>query len=311
MNFYKKIIKTQDTRLKLLRMLKMVPDEPMIRFQYWIKTGNKLNLKDPRRYTEKLQWYKLNYRTELMTRCSDKYTVRGYLEDKGFGYLLNPIYAVYDNPDDVDFEELLESFAIKCSVGSGLNYFVTDKSKENFDVLRQMMYGWYKDDSYSYGREWCYKNCKPRILIERLIPRNEFNDLPDYKFFCFDGKVFCLYTMIDYTDNHENGKLGFFDREFKQLPYFREDFAPITEPVPKPKCFDEMVEAAEMLSSDFPHVRVDFYDVDGKVVFGELTFYNASGYTKFSPDEFDFIMGEKFELPRVLAFGVSQRQGER
>lgn len=299
MNFYKKLVRSQDTRLKLLRLMKGIPDAPMVRLQYRIKTGNKLNLKDPRRYTEKLQWYKLNYRTALMTKCSDKYTVRGYLEEKGFGHLLNPLYAVYERPEDVDFDTLPDRFALKCSVGSGLNYFVSDKSKEDLNFLRRMMEKWYQDDSYSYGREWCYKDCQPRILAERLIPRNDVNDLPDYKFFCFGGKVFCLYTMTDYTDNHENGKLGFFDRDFKQLPYYRLDFSPITEPIPKPACFDEMVTTAEALAKDFPHVRVDFYDVRGQVVFGELTFYNASGYTKFTPDEFDYIMGEQFELPPV------------
>jgi len=299
MNFYKKLIRSQDSRLKILRMMRKIPDAPMIRLQYRIKTGNRLNLKNPKRYTEKLQWYKLNYRTALMTRCSDKYTVRSYIEEKGFGQMLNPIYAVYEAPEDIQWESLPDSFALKCSQGSGLNYFVMNKAEEDPDALLQMMRSWFEDDSYSYGREWCYKDCKPRILVERLIPRNENNDLPDYKFFCFDGKVFCLYTMIDYTDNHDNGKLGFFDRDFNQMPYHRLDFKPITEPIPKPTCFDEMVSVAEALAKDFPHVRVDFYDVNGQVVFGELTFYNASGYTKFTPDEFDFIMGEQFKLPAV------------
>ncbi len=299
MNFYKKLIPSQDMRLKILRILKAVPDKPMIWLQYRIKTGHTLHLKNPKRYTEKLQWYKLNYRTALMTQCSDKYTVRAYVESKGLGHLLNPLYAVYESPEDVDFEALPNSFALKCTVGSGLNYFVTDKTQENYEQLRQMMRQWYKDDSYAYGREWCYKDCKPRILAERLIPRNEANDLPDYKFFCFQGKVFCLYTMIDYTDNHENGKLGFFDRNFQQLPYYRLDFKKITQPIPKPACFDKMVAAAEVLAQDFPHVRADFYDVNGQVVFGELTFYNACGYTRFTPDEFDCIMGAQFKLPPI------------
>jgi hypothetical protein len=300
MNFYKKLIKSQDMRLKILKALRWVPDKTTIRFQYRIKTGNKLNLKNPKRYTEKMQWYKLNYRTKDMTTCADKYTVREYLEKKGYGKILNPLYAVYDNPDDIDFESFPDRFALKCSVGSGLNYFVSDKSKENFEELREMTREWFKDDSYSYGREWCYKDCTPRILVERLIPKNESNDLPDYKFFCFDGKVFCLYTMIDYTDNHENGKLGFFDRNFNQMPYFRLDFKPIKGKVEKPKCFDEMVTIAEDLAKAFPHVRVDFYDVNGTAVFGELTFYNACGYIKFTPDEFDFIMGDKFVLPQPV-----------
>ncbi len=300
MNFYKKIIKSQETRLKILKAMRIIPDELMIRIQYRIKTGHRLNLSNPKRYTEKIQWYKLNYRTRRMTICSDKYTVRKYLEKRGFGHILNPLYAVYENPDDIDFDSLPNQFAIKCSVGSGLNYFVSNKAEEDISKIRAMIKKWFEDDSYSYGREWCYKGCKPRILIEKLLPRNEFNDLPDYKFFCFQGRVFCLYTMIDYTDNHDNGKLGFYDRKFKQLPYYRLDFDPITEPIHKPACFDEMVKIAEELSKDFPHVRVDFYDVNGSVVFGELTFYNACGYTKFKPDKFDYIMGDKFVLPKPV-----------
>lgn len=297
MNGYKKIIKNQSTRLTILKLLKFVPDKLMIRIQYKIKTGNKLDLNNPRRYTEKLQWYKLNYRTELMRQCADKYTVREYVSSKGYGAILNPLYAVFESPEDICFDNLPDSFAIKCSVGSGLNYFVLDKSKENLDKITRMARGWFKDDSYAYGREWCYKDAKPRILIEKLIPRNSKNDIPDYKFFCFNGKVFCLYTMIDYADDHEKGKLGFFDRNFNQLPYFRQDFAPITEKIEPPSAFEKMIHIAEEFAKDFPHVRVDFYDVEGDVLFGELTFYNASGYTRFSPDAFDFIMGEQFALP--------------
>lgn len=297
MDRYKKIIKNQSTRFAILKVLKFIPDRQMIKFQYRIKTGNKLDLRNPKRYTEKLQWYKLNYHTELIRQCADKYTVREYVLQKGYGWILNPLYTVFESPDDINFDGLPDAFAIKCSVGSGLNYFVTDKSKENLEKIKSMARRWFKDDSYVYGREWCYKDAKPRILIERLIPRNNHNDIPDYKFFCFGGRVFCLYTMIDYTDNHEKGKLGFFDRNFKQLPYFRQDFAPITEKIEPPASFNEMLHIAEVFARDFPHVRVDFYDVDGEILFGELTFYNASGYTKFIPDNFDYIMGEQFKLP--------------
>ena len=130
MNFYKKIIKSKDTRLKILKALRIVPDRPMVVFQYKMKTGNKLNLKNPRRYTEKIQWYKLNYRTRLMMQCADKYLVRSYIEKKGYGDILNTLYAVYDYPDQVDFDSLPDTFAIKSSVGGECNYFVSDKSKK-------------------------------------------------------------------------------------------------------------------------------------------------------------------------------------
>jgi hypothetical protein len=230
--------------------------------------------------------------------CSDKYAVRKYVKKRGLDSILNGLYAVYDSPDSIDFDSLPNSFAMKMTVGSGMNYFVTDKSKEDISKLRALVKEWFAADSSSYGREWCYYNIKPRIVFEELLPMDDRNDLPDYKFFCFDGEPFCLYTMIDYTQNHENGRLGFFDTNFKLLPYYRKDFKPIEEQIPKPKNFELMVKYARILSKGFPHVRVDFYNLNGRIVFGELTFYNASGYTAFEPDKFDFILGEKFVLPK-------------
>ena len=297
MNKYKRIIKSKEKRLKILKLLAFIPDRVIIPIQYRIKTGNKLDLKTPARYTEKLQWYKLNYRKPIMTQCADKYEVRDYVSNRGCKECLNKLYSVYDNPYDIDFENLPNTFAMKMTVGSGMNYFVRDKKMEDIQALKKMAIDWFKTDSSSYGREWCYYNIKPRIVFEELLPLDNNNDLPDYKFFCFNGEPYCLYTMIDYTTNHDNGKLGFFDMEFKLLPYYRKDFKPITEQIEKPKNFEKMVEYARILSKGFPHVRVDFYDIDGKIVFGELTFYNASGYTVFEPDEFDYILGEKIVLP--------------
>ena len=298
MNGYKKIIRSKSMRLKILKCLGFVPDRIMIPIQYRIKTGRKLNLRNPVRYTEKLQWYKLFYRIPLMTMCSDKYAVRKYVKKRGLDSILNGLYAVHDSPDSIDFDSLPNSFAMKMTVGSGMNYFVTDKSKEDISKLKALVKEWFAADSSSYGREWCYYNIKPRIVFEELLPMDDRNDLPDYKFFCFDGEPFCLYTMIDYTQNHENGRLGFFDTNFKLLPYYRKDFKPIEEQIPKPKNFELMVKYARILSKGFPHVRVDFYNLNGRIVFGELTFYNASGYTAFEPDKFDFILGEKFVLPK-------------
>ena len=299
MNTYKKIFKNQETRLKILKWLSFIPDKIMISIQYKIKTGNTLHLKKPTRYTEKLQWYKLNYRRKIMTKCSDKYEVRKYLIENGYSQLLNELYAVYENANDIDFDSLPQSFAMKMTVGSGMNYFVRDKNSENIEELRKMVEKWFNSKSNSYGREWCYYDIKPRIIFEKLLPLDENNDLPDYKFFCFNGEPFCLYTMVDYTADHEKGRLGFFDTEFNLLPYYRKDFKPLTVQIDKPKGFERMVEFSRLLSKEFSHVRVDFYNIEGRIIFGELTFYNASGYTVFEPDEFDFILGEKFELPDI------------
>lgn len=304
MNFYKKVIRDQKTRLKILKLLRFVPDNLMIKIQYKIKTGHRLNLKNPRRYTEKIQWYKLYYRKQIMTICSDKFEVRKFVEKKECSHLLNNLYAVYDSPEEVSFNGLPNSFAMKMTVGSGMNYFVRDMKNENEEHLKAIIRGWFDADSSSYGREWSYYNIKPRIIFEELLPLNERNDLPDYKFFCFGGEPYCLYTMIDYSVNHQEGKLGFFDMDFKLLPYYRKDFSPITEQLETPINFDEMVKYARILSKGFPHVRVDFYNVEGRVVFGEMTFYNASGYTVFEPDEFDYIMGDVFKIPEISGGGA-------
>lgn len=294
---YKKIIKSQKLRLQILKVLSFLPDDFTIKYQYFIRTGRKVNLDDPKRYSEKIQWYKLYYRNSLITKCSDKYAVREYVESRGLGHILNELYAAYDSADDIDFSTLPDSFAMKANNGSGTNYFVTDKSTENLDELRSLANGWIGKKLKSIAGEWCYQGIKPKVIFEKLLSRDSRNDLPDYKFFCFNGEPFCLYTMIDYTDNHENGKLGFYDMEFNQLPCRRMDYAPITEKLDKPKNFEKMVEYARILSQGFPHVRVDFYNIDGEIVFGELTFYNGSGYVEFEPDSFDLEMGEKFILP--------------
>jgi hypothetical protein len=296
---YKKIFRNKKVRLCLLGFLRFVPDKLMIKLQYRIKTGRSLNLVNPIRYTEKVQWYKLNYHHPLMPICSDKYTVRSYVEDKGYSRLLNELYAVYDDVNHIDFDKLPNSFAIKHTNGSGKNIFVTDKSVADLSQIKKEISDWLKKDSVNYGREWGYNDVKSQIVIEAIIPRDENNDLPDYKFFCFNGKVEFLYTMVDYVDDHDAGKCSFFDREFNKLPYARSEYKAIDRTIAKPSDFEEMLKVAEVLSKDFPHVRVDFYNVDGRIIFGELTFYNASGYTVFSPDEFDFIMGDKFRLPSV------------
>lgn len=297
MNFYKKIIRDQQLRLKILEMMSFLPDKWTVKFQYRIKTGRRLNLKNPKRYTEKIQWYKLNYRTKLITQCADKYGVREYVKRKGLGFLLNDLYAVYDDASKIDFHNLPDQYAMKANNSSGTNVFVFDNKTVDHNELRKKAAKWIAHKAKSISGEWCYENIPPKIIFEKLLPRDSRNDLPDYKFFCFNGEPYCLYTMIDYTDNHENGKLGFYDMNFKQLPCRRMDFAPITDKLEKPKNFDKMVEYARILSKDFPHVRVDFYNIDGQIVFGELTFHNASGYTLFEPDKFDFVMGKKFVLP--------------
>lgn len=297
---YKKIIQKRSTRQKILKFLSFIPDKPMIKTQYWIKTGRRLNLKNPQRYTEKLQWYKLNYKNPLMVQCVDKYDVREYVNEHGLGHILNECYGVFESSTDVDFDKLPNSFVIKDSLGGGGNSVIIckDKSKADLDSYRKSMDAWLnKKQIRAGGREWpYYSGKKHRIVIEKYLEQED-GDLQDYKFFCFNGTVFCSYLMSDYRENHENGKLGFLDRDFNLLNACRTDFKPLDEKPIMPKNYYKMVEYAEILSESFPHVRVDFYNIDGTIIFGELTFFMASGYLSFSPDSFDYEMGKQFVLP--------------
>lgn len=300
---YKRIIRNPELRIKLLQALNFIPDETMLKMQYYIKLGRMPNFVCPKRYTEKIQLYKLKYHDPLMQECVDKYSVRNYVKSKIGEQYLNTLYGVYEHPDDIDFNNLPNQFILKDTIGSGdlSMLLVTDKSKLNIVAARTVMEKWVNEAANikNYGREWAYNGKKHRIIAEKLLISNEDGDLPDYKFFCFDGKVFCLYMMMNYTMHHEEGVLGFFDRDFKQLPVYRADFAPMLQRPPKPKNYEIMVQLAERLAVDFPHVRVDFYNIDGTIIFGELTFYNASGYVEFSPDSFDFELGEKFDLNKI------------
>ena len=300
---YKKIFKSRATRQKVLVTLYFIPDELMVRLQYWIKTGRFLNLRNPKRYTEKLQWYKLNYRDPLMVKCVDKYDVRKYVENLGIGSVLNDCYGVFKSVEEVDFDQLPNSFVLKDSLGGGGNSVIICKDKTNADLeeYRKIMSRWVsKRRVKTGGREWPYYSGKPhRIIVERYLEQED-GDLPDFKFFCFDGKVFCVYLMANYRENHENGILGFLDRDFKLLPVHRADFKPLKVQPKKPENYEKMVEYAEILSKKFPHVRVDFFNINGHIIFGELTFYMASGYFIFEPDSFDYEMGRCFNLPKAI-----------
>lgn len=296
---YKKLIKDRNMRLKILSLLNWIPDKEMIKLQYRLKTGRKLNLKNPIRYTEKLQWYKIYYREPLMAKCADKYTVREYVKSRGLGNILNELYGIYDNANDINFDKLPNQFVLKGTNGAGGNDVLICKDKSQFDIKNALekMKTWTEVKNNGGGREWVYYKIKSRIIAEKFI-KTEDENLIDYKFFCFNGKAYYLY-VINGRKLGEEIKLGIFDLEYNQLSYFRSDEERMLKAPNRPEKFDEMVKIAEKLSEDFPHVRVDLYNVDGEIIFGELTFFDGSGYQGYEADEFDFILGHKFKLPEV------------
>lgn len=297
MDFYKKIIKSQKARIKILSLLRFIPDKTMLEIQYKIKTGRKLNLKNPEKFTEKIQWYKLYYKEPIFPKCVDKYDVREYVENKGLGNTLNELYGVFDKVEDINIEKLPNKFVMKTTNGGGgLNVFVCkDKEKFDYDEKKKLIYKSLKTKTYSSGREWPYDKIKPRIIIEKFIEHNaNERSLMDYKFYCFNGKPEFLLLI---NGREDVKKKSLYDMDFNCLEYKYADYDRI-ENLTKPENFDEMIKIATKLSEDFPFVRVDLYNSNGKIIFGELTFYPASGYLeKINPKGFDDMLGKKFKLP--------------
>lgn len=295
---YKKIIRSQQLRFKVLGMLKWVPDSLMLRLQYRIKMGFWPDFKHPKRFTEKLQLYKMMYRNPLMHQCVDKYEVRKYVENKGLAHILNRLYGKYDKPEEIDFDTLPNRFVMKTTTGGGGQnvIIVKDKITEDWDVLRKKLSQWSdaKNLGGFAGREWAYTDCQAKIIVEEYLEMpNSPKPLIDYKFFCYNGVPKFLYVITD----RKPGKyayLGVYDMDFNKLSVYRADERRAEYTISKPINYEEMVAVARKLSADFPHVRVDLYNVEGKIYFGELTFYDGSGYFHYDPDSFDFEVGSYF-----------------
>ena len=257
------------------------------------KLGRELNLADPKRYTEKLQWLKLFWRDDLAPICSDKYEVRKYLEDKGYAYLLNDLIAVYETVDDFDITALPERFVLKASHGSGWNLIVKDKSKVNWFWWKKIMRSWMKQNLYWFGREWNYKDQKPRLIVEKYL-EDSSGELRDYKIFCMNGTP--CFIQID-ENRSTNHKRVYVDCEGRPLPMKDSHSHGTDISATFGSVQQEMLRIAEQLSKPFPNVRVDFYECGGKIYFGELTFFDGSGFYSFEPDRADFILGDMIQLP--------------
>ncbi len=294
---YKKIIKSRRFRFLILRLLLFIPDKMMISIQYYIKLGRAINWKNPQRYTEKIQKYKLVYRNEILGQCVDKYEVRKYILGKGLGGILNDLYGVYDRAEEIDFENLPQKFVIKTTDGGGGNTIIicTDKKALDIKSTIKRVNSWLNAKEVNAGREWAYtKIQKSRIVVEKFLENynNPEAGIEDFKILCFHGKP--EYVIVD-TDRYIGHKRDFYDLNWNKLN-IKSDCMQLEDEYPKPTNLSQMLEVAKVLSEDFPAVRVDLYNVSGKIIFGELTFYPWSGYVQFDPDEFDYELGEKFKI---------------
>ncbi len=274
-----------------------LPDDVYLKKLYRATMEMPLNLDDPQTFNEKLQWLKLYDRKPEYTDMVDKYAAKQYVADRiGEEYII-PNYGIWERFEDIDFDKLPDQFVLKCTHDCGGLVICRDKSRLDIDAAKKKIERAMKKNYYLWGREWPYKNVKPRIIAEQYMSDSEQSDeLSDYKFMCFNGEVKCIFTCTErFSDT--GLKVTFFDREWNRLPYARTHHAFATD-IPRPSNLAKMMEAAEKLAKDIPFIRVDFYEVSGKVYFGELTFYPGSGFEGFEPHEWDVELGSWIDLPK-------------
>lgn len=274
---------------------RVLPDAAYVHLLYLKAHGRVLNLKRPRTFNEKLQWYKLNCRAPLMTVLSDKYAVRGHLESAGYGGLLNELYGVYDRVEEIDLDALPERFVIKATHGSSMNIICRDRRALDWDRCRRELRRWLRTNFYFSGRQWAYRGIRPRLICEKYLENEEFGELLDYKFYCFSGQPEVLWVC---SGRHGRRGVAYsaYDMEWRRLNIRKG--RPASElAITKPENFAAMVEVARELCTGFPFVRVDLYLVGEKLIFGEFTFYPDSGTVPFSPDAYNRFFGDLFVLP--------------
>jgi hypothetical protein len=273
-----------------------MPDDEYLKKMFRVRMKKELDLENPKTYNEKLQWLKLYDRKPIYTTMVDKHGAKKYVADIIGEEHIIPTIGVWDKFGDIDFDSLPEQFVLKCTHDSGGLVICKDKKKLNVSAAKKKISKSLKKNFYLRLREWPYKDVKPRIIAEKYMEDTETAELRDYKFFCFNGEAKMIFIATERQKQGEETKFDFFDMDFNLLP-FTNGHPNAQVPPKKPKCFDEMRTLAEKLSKDIPHVRVDFYEVDGKVYFGEMTFFHWSGMVPFDPPEWDEKIGSWIELP--------------
>lgn len=273
-------------------------DEVYLKIAYRVKMGKKLNLNPPVTFNEKIQWLKLHDRKPEYTIMVDKYEAKNYVAKLiGENYVI-PTLGVWNHFDEIDFDKLPKRFVLKCTHDSGGLVICRDKNKLDKKASKNKIEKCLKHNFFWCQREWPYKNVKPRIIAEQYMEDSTTHDLRDYKFFAFDGVVKALFIATD-RGNNEETKFDFFDADFNHLNFTNGHPNANLNPT-KPETFEQMKVLAEKLSHKIPQLRVDFYEVDGKVYFGELTFSHWSGLVPFNPTEWDETFGSWIRLPKEM-----------
>lgn len=295
----KQAVKNEKMRFSYMTKLGIfnyMSDEQYMKIKYRSCTGEKLDLENSKTFNEKLQWLKLNDRRPEYTVMVDKYKARDYIAKKIGAQYLIPLLGVWDDPNDIDFNTLPNRFVLKCNHNSGLGMCICkDKKQLNIPKVKKELRKGLKQDYYLTGREWPYKNVPRKIIAEQFL-QSDAGGLTDYKIHCFNGvPKFILVCKDRFTESGLTE--DFYTTEWEHMPVKRPNISNAVVPSAKPEMLDEMLMLAAKLSNDIPFLRVDFYIVDNKIYFSELTFFPASGFSQFEPEEWDEILGTWLVLP--------------
>lgn len=303
MNRFDKIVRTPGKyfRLFLVTILSkfyFIPDKPYLKVVYWLMMNRKLNLDNPRTFNEKIQWLKLYDRKPEYTMMVDKAAVKEYVAHIIGEEHIIPTIGVYNNFDEIDFEKLPDQFVMKCTHDSGGSVICTDKSKLNFIAAKKRINFYLRRKYFYCWREWPYRNVKPQVIVEKYIEDEGESELKDFKFFCFNGEVKALFIATDRNKPGLETKFDFFDPHFNHLPIIN-GHPNMDTTLEKPANFKEMIELAAKLSMNMAYVRVDLYNVKGKIYFGEFTLSHFTGMIPFEPEDWDYTFGSWIQLPKI------------
>ena len=288
--------KWQKTKFKMISQLSVVSPETVSKIRYKNVFGKEMDLENPKTFNEKLMWLKLNkYANDpLVSQCSDKYAGREYVEKCGLGHTLNELIGAWDHAEDIEWEKLPHRFAIKCNHGCGYNLICQDKDTFDTKKAEEQLNLWMKDDFWKEYAEVHYRTIPKKIICEKYL-EGKGNALPvDYKIYCFNGEPLYIGNFIERDIVTDEILRGYFDLDWNPSPVFKGEMQP--ELFERPETLETMLEYARILAKPFPFVRVDFYEVDGKIYFGELTFTPTGCLATYYTDEAQMELGALLDV---------------